>query len=59
MGDYINRIPIYYPPGYNSFNSLPDGYDPFKCPSPDAKPTNWLINLAGGYLTPRIPMIIL
>ena len=44
---YIQRIPVYYPPGYTSFNELPPGHNPFQRPSPDTEPTQWMINLDG------------
>ena len=46
VGDFIDRVPLYYPDGYTEFEKLPAGWNPFE-PEGDEGPTAWLIILAG------------
>ena len=45
--DFVNRIPCYFPDGYDGFNSLPHDWNPLVKPPGDPKPTTWMINLPG------------
>ena len=45
--DYINRLPVYYPPGYTGFQALPKGWNCLKKPTEQSKSTCWMINLTG------------
>lgn len=47
FGDYVSRVPLYFPKNYQGFQELPQGYDPFKKPDKSGKATAWLIGLTG------------
>ena len=66
FGDYIDRVPIFLPPGYEGFNDMPTDYDPYQKPKDEenAEPTNWVLMISGSYFhtlliqTIRINVII-
>ena len=45
---YMNRYPLYLPPGYNDYNNLPAGWNPHKPPTPEAEPNHYQFRLSGG-----------
>ena len=45
--DWYSRQAMYFPEGYDDFNKLPAGYNPFIKPTEDAEPTNYAIRLSG------------
>ena len=49
FGDYIDRLGVYLPDGYQGFNELPQNYNPFLQPENDenAMPTNWVLVISG------------
>ena len=45
---YMNRYPLYLPPGYNDYNNLPAGWNPHTPPTPGAEPNDYQFRLSGG-----------
>ena len=45
VGEYNDKLPVFFPPGYSDFEKLPTDWNAF-APRPE-EPTSWVITLTG------------